>query len=821
MSWPPPPDDAQRFLGEINAGDADRINAFTAGLQAEHGTIDACRQYAAAVTKPLAGGELDAQPRDESGASAVVKVLSQHPAFAEERDLPYAEAVFGPQGTDPAEVDARREVSEFIAVGLSALASEDALDKRSAWALVTVAIGADALSRFVRDVVLGLDPRGFDFDLNGLIPPHLIDREKLDRLGCVQGIQGAALGLGLGVQAARAWATGITALDPPAGCADDTVVIRGSGFGSTQPNGVVVMFPGNAGRCVEAQVTAWSDTAVTVVVPDGVGAGCVGFAQAGTPADFEAASTFAGELERCIGPAAFRVTEKIRRFGGVAPPPPCPDCLTGGANRFGGGTPVIDMFTANLGHDVAVEPNDHVVLRWSVQNAQTLTLIRMSQQGPFAPPPVPLPASGSLDLGPFTGSSPVTAIYQLTASNGCGSEPRVVVVRLIRVPKLAVDAIEVVQVIQMPDNSVRLVSHKRTVARVFVDSGVVDGFNYGQGPNVVPGIVGNVVVYPQGRGFGTSGTPVTTGGALAVPAMSRSRANPLHSFDVELPIAELDGQVRIEAQVWVAGHEADVGGPWRASTSTTVDFHPQPSQEVLPILLTDGLNGLPAPTLAAWNTSLQEARKRYPLAETGFRINPPLTLPASNPFGSPYDLSKPGDWGFLLNDIRTIAFVFPSTPVGGIRTAMVPRNGGGLLDAAGNRIPPLTDAAGNPIPPYAVNGMGQARSAGIAPGFICQAELAGTNPHEMGHTFALGHAPCPAPPGTPGTLDCKDPPVGIDSRLPGTTDEVGYDVPAGVVIENGRGELMSYCGDLSRCPGATRWPSIVTWDLLFDHLPVS
>ena len=38
-------------------------------------------------------------------------------------------------------------------------------------------------------------------------------------------------------------------------------------------------------------------------------------------------------------------------------------------------------------------------------------------------------------------------------------------------------------------------------------------------------------------------------------------------------------------------------------------------------------------------------------------------------------------------------------------------------------------------------------------------------------------------------------------------------------IENGRGEMMSYCGDSSRCPGTTRWPSITTWDILFDTLP--
>ena len=100
----------------------------------------------------------------------------------------------------------------------------------------------------------------------------------------------------------------------------------------------------------------------------------------------------------------------------------------------------------------------------------------MTSQGPFAPVPSPLPSSGSLDLGPFAGSSLMTASYRLTATNGCGVETRTVTVRLIRIPKLTIDTIEVVQVIQRPDNSVRLAAQKRTVARVFVDSGITDGF---------------------------------------------------------------------------------------------------------------------------------------------------------------------------------------------------------------------------------------------------------------------------------------------------------------------------------------------------------
>ena len=133
--------------------------------------------------------------------------------------------------------------------------------------------------------------------------------------------------------------------------------------------------------------------------------------------------------------------------------------------------------------------------------------------------------------------------------------------------------------------------------------------------------------------------------ARAVPAASRDRGNPAHSLDIELPLAELRGAVRLEARVAVAGHENDVGGPWTAFATTTVTFLDQPTQVVLPMPVSDPLNGLPAPSVAAFNTSLQEARKRYPVAESGWIINPPIPLQSRDRFGNAYDLSTTTDWG--------------------------------------------------------------------------------------------------------------------------------------------------------------------------------
>jgi hypothetical protein len=100
-----------------------------------------------------------------------------------------------------------------------------------------VAAGADFL---VRDVVLGGTRRGLDFDINGLFPDRLIDSEELEEGACVQGIQGSVVGLSTAGHSGRAWANGISRLDPDTGCTGDTIVIRGSKFGSNPPAGVVV-----------------------------------------------------------------------------------------------------------------------------------------------------------------------------------------------------------------------------------------------------------------------------------------------------------------------------------------------------------------------------------------------------------------------------------------------------------------------------------------------------------------------------------------------------------------------------------------------------
>ena len=70
-------------------------------------------------------------------------------------------------------------------------------------------------------------------------------------------------------------------------------------------------------------------------------------------------SRLAGELEPCLGPAAFRVSNKIRTRR--ASRRHYSALVVSRVNRFGGGPPIIDTFTANCGHDLVSEPGDRDV----------------------------------------------------------------------------------------------------------------------------------------------------------------------------------------------------------------------------------------------------------------------------------------------------------------------------------------------------------------------------------------------------------------------------------------------------------------------------
>jgi hypothetical protein len=336
-------------------------------------------------------------------------------------------------------------------------------------------------------------------------------------------------------------------------------------------------------------------------------------------------------------------------------------------------------------------------------------------------------------------------------------------------PALGVSSIMVTQSIQSGTNRIRLIRNRPTAVRVFVESGVDNGFNAGAGPNRWPAVTGDLRVTDLDSGT-MSGfvQPFNAGGVItAVPRSELSIDNGSHSLNFRLPQSALSGRrLEITARVWVTGRFAD-GDGWTATGSTTVTLVDRVAQEVTPLLIIDTAAGIPAPTFATYVSLLRRgALARLPVPF--FTVNPPITFPVAN------NLMSVLGWADMMAGLTTLTFI--GRPSGGIRT--------GIVGPSPTRRP--------------VGGMGVPRILFTTPTFVAQTDE-DLFAHEMGHTHGLNHAICRG-----------DEPWQHDDRLPGRTDQVGMHIEDGTVLPRGTPELMSYCS-------APTWPSNATYDLVFDN----
>ena len=299
-----------------------------------------------------------------------------------------------------------------------------------------LATGVEDPDRFVNDltqVAFGLDPysailgtlvgnRPLEFDPPEL-PPELVGiRDFLDAT-CVAGIRSSASHFGqVAAQRPRPMA-GVTIdeVDPDRGCAGDTVVIRGTGFGQTQPSNVQVLFTSRSGGCVAADVTSWSDTEIVVTVPPSVGRGCVGLAEypSGYTGIAEAADEFAGALESCLGPVASTAANRIRGSAVKVMGASCPIC-TDPRTAFAGGAPVIKRFAANGDAVAEIVPGDDVSVIWEVEGADKVDIVPVlgvlpTLRGPFDR------QLGSVVVEDIALDDGTVAAWRLVATNACGA----------------------------------------------------------------------------------------------------------------------------------------------------------------------------------------------------------------------------------------------------------------------------------------------------------------------------------------------------------------------------------------------------------------
>jgi hypothetical protein len=302
------------------------------------------------------------------------------------------------------------------------------------------------------------------------------------------------------------WAHNIDRIDFNGRCAGDTMVILGRDFGSPQPSTVHLIMKVN-GECAVVPVNSgeWSDTQITVTLPDGVMPGAVGFYDsAEAEAERNRYNSDVGRYNdavrgvvtasRCLGrPLDLPAFQPI--LGEKVPCPPETD-----VNVIEVGLPIIRSFTvatdSSSGREIVAAPEDELVLRWNVDNADTIELRRSTTGDPPYGPDfngsnsVTDPEGSSWNLGPAGHWRFTMFTYLLTARNSCGEKQAFVHVFASQRPQIQIESIEVTQSIQTRDNEVPLVRHKPTVVRVYGTHGL-NGFGE---EDRVPNVTGRMRV---------------------------------------------------------------------------------------------------------------------------------------------------------------------------------------------------------------------------------------------------------------------------------------------------------------------------------------
>lgn len=277
------------------------------------------------------------------------------------------------------------------------------------------------------------------------------------------------------------WADNIERIELLGRCAGDTIVIHGQNFGSPQPNGVhLVMKVDRHCAIVPVDAANWSDTRISVRLPDGVMPGAVGFYNKIAAETVRA--LYNNEVNRynqgvkqlmgaskCLGQPLDIPTYPLAPSLGESIP--CPPETA--VNVILVGLPVIHSFTvatdSSTGTVLVVAPEDELVLRWDVENAETIELREGTTN---ITDDVSL---SSWDLGPSGHENFGESTYSLIARNVCGEIEATVRVIRSQHPRLSIERIEVTQSIQTAENDIPLVHHKPTVVRVYGTHGL-DGF---------------------------------------------------------------------------------------------------------------------------------------------------------------------------------------------------------------------------------------------------------------------------------------------------------------------------------------------------------
>lgn len=320
----------------------------------------------------------------------------------------------------------------------------------------------------------------------------------------------------------------IESISPIDACPGDTIIITGSNFGIRRGR---VVFPISSGSRLEVEADRWSDTEIHVTVPDDAGA---------------------GEISLSILDSTIIVCGKSISFFRCG----------GGETAFLGGRAAISSLMVNGRTDeVWANPNTDAQISWSAANGGAGTRVHLSISDGAN---VYLDRTDLPDVGILTFRTPATNREQnlritLIASHPCGDDERILDLLVTVESELTIEGIEVTQATQFyrssqhlpqgtyqADNTVPLIENKRTLVRVYIDSGL-DNFDLGSGMGVVSGVT--AVLEGTRDGQSLPGSPIAPlngpiNAGRNVPYLT-SRGQWNNSVNFELPDSWRNGSVTL------------------------------------------------------------------------------------------------------------------------------------------------------------------------------------------------------------------------------------------------------------------------------------
>ena len=552
----------------------------------------------------------------------------------------------------------------------------------------------------------------------------------------------------------------IRTISNPAACPGRLITLTGVNFGPTG----AVLFPAKGNLAEQpAPLEQWTDTSIRVRVPDWASPGTIRL------------SIFVETLDLCGKLYA------IYRLGNSLP-------------YFHGGVPVVHSFTVEGEPSQAVvDPNAEVTAKFvtSVGNGTLASLSVFDGSTRLVHMPGLPGGAHTLTFRVPATEKPLTLRVVVSVGNDkCGGSEAVIQLLVARQPELRIHSLEVTQGIQRLDNTVRLAAQRRTLVRVYLTNGL-DKFTYVDGVlAAVPGVTGTLTIWQGSQKLAVvvpTNAPFTAGW-LFFPG---AREAPNGSLNFLLPSHLLSGALRLEVRVEI-GAPLPLGLECKTNNCATqrsvdVNFEPVHGISLVRILINDASRGRPAPTPAEFQTAMLGAVSRFPVPDDGWQVR---VAPGLQSITVDRNLNSKEGWEDLLEDLDDVAGDMDD-PWDHCWVGLLPALQPGDMSVA-NGIARL-ETVDRPWP--------------LSNDYLTMAVLAGkpdSFAHELGHTFGMSHAGCPAS-GQPGAPD------DIDGGLPAVIEEVAIDLLTNTTFQAGvAGDLMSYCFTFGR------WPSIVTWHRLLD-----